>query len=570
MTDGPKPQLEQSTLGSLPVIRGDGAPRLSAGLVFRVGTVDETLPVRGITHLVEHLTLSQLGSQNYDFNAQVGPTTTTFYASGTAEEICAYFAHVCAALRQLPMDRIHDHIRVLRLEAAGSSLNFVEQFLRVRYGHTPWGALGFDEMALLRTDIPDLQGWADRWFNAANAVLWVSGEPPAELVIDLRAGERHPVPAPRPRAVPVPSWVAAQWGNLCGVSMVGQRGIEFSVLMSILQRRAINQLRHVEAVAYQVMPSYLPMGAELAHATLAASALPETAQSLSAWFDWVLTNAADGGIQESELTDLLAQFDRADHAMDLAHSLPSNAERLLLGMELWDPNRQREELEALSAGAMTDLVRKLALSRMVVTLPGAGPVPGLAPMKLGEARALPGKRFTPLRIANKLRLRVGESGMTLIRTSSGPRETFTVKWDETALLAEWPNGQMEIYGEDATMIRIDPYVWGDTRRIRKLVKQGIAPGTAVMVNLPQQVRAGWQRSNTLALLAVALLGLIWVGSGAAALIHPDPAHPTDPLSIVFGAVPLAYVGYRYRRVGSLLENPLDWLGIRRGRGSPPA
>ena len=48
----------RTTIDGIPVILAPGRdPRVTAGLAFRVGWADETLPTRGITHLVEHLAL---------------------------------------------------------------------------------------------------------------------------------------------------------------------------------------------------------------------------------------------------------------------------------------------------------------------------------------------------------------------------------------------------------------------------------------------------------------------------------------------------------------------------------
>lgn len=51
------PVDHRTSTSGVPTFWTDGPGRFSAGLVFRVGRVDETLVTSGITHLVEHLAL---------------------------------------------------------------------------------------------------------------------------------------------------------------------------------------------------------------------------------------------------------------------------------------------------------------------------------------------------------------------------------------------------------------------------------------------------------------------------------------------------------------------------------
>jgi zinc protease len=92
---------------------------LRAGLVFRVGQADEPLARRGLTHLVEHLSLHSVGRPHDHVNGEVDATTTTFRADGTAEEVIAFLAATCRSLRDLPTDRLALENQVLRTEAAG-------------------------------------------------------------------------------------------------------------------------------------------------------------------------------------------------------------------------------------------------------------------------------------------------------------------------------------------------------------------------------------------------------------------------------------------------------------------
>jgi hypothetical protein len=64
--------MHEGWLGSVPVRWCEADGPISAGIVFRVGRVDERLATTGITHLVEHLVAEAAGISRLDANAYVG------------------------------------------------------------------------------------------------------------------------------------------------------------------------------------------------------------------------------------------------------------------------------------------------------------------------------------------------------------------------------------------------------------------------------------------------------------------------------------------------------------------
>ena len=70
--------IERGVVDGVTALRSKGVPgRHLAALTFRVGRFDETLPAAGITHMVEHLTLSRHQEADYKFNASVSGRHTT-------------------------------------------------------------------------------------------------------------------------------------------------------------------------------------------------------------------------------------------------------------------------------------------------------------------------------------------------------------------------------------------------------------------------------------------------------------------------------------------------------------
>jgi len=79
---------------------------IRAGLTFRVGLADETLPYTGITHLTEHLALFRHGVRDYHYNGVTTTSTTTFHLEGSADDVVAFLEGVCRSLADLPVDDV--------------------------------------------------------------------------------------------------------------------------------------------------------------------------------------------------------------------------------------------------------------------------------------------------------------------------------------------------------------------------------------------------------------------------------------------------------------------------------
>jgi len=113
---------------------GDIQGPLHACLLFGVGRRDETLLNAGITHAVEHLAFQTLDVVPQSANGSVGPTTTRFNMFGDPEEVAAFFGQIAQGLRELPVGRLPDELRILQVEAAKRSRGQLEFDLSTRFG----------------------------------------------------------------------------------------------------------------------------------------------------------------------------------------------------------------------------------------------------------------------------------------------------------------------------------------------------------------------------------------------------------------------------------------------------
>src|SRR2546425_13264335 len=106
MSTATRPAPKRWNLRGVPVFQADVPGRVRAAIEFRVGTADEPLHVAGISHLIEHLTLSGLGTQPLDYNGDVDQTHFAFLVSGTGEHVKEFFVHVWAARQTRPKDAV--------------------------------------------------------------------------------------------------------------------------------------------------------------------------------------------------------------------------------------------------------------------------------------------------------------------------------------------------------------------------------------------------------------------------------------------------------------------------------
>lgn len=103
--DEPRP-VHRTEIDGVPVFWVDTPARLHAELVFGVGLADETMLTTGVTHLVEHLVMRQLGELPHAANAGVGVGTTSFEASSSPPVVAEHLRRLCRALAEPDMGQL--------------------------------------------------------------------------------------------------------------------------------------------------------------------------------------------------------------------------------------------------------------------------------------------------------------------------------------------------------------------------------------------------------------------------------------------------------------------------------
>lgn len=191
-------------MDGVPVFTAPGDGPVTAALVFGVGVRDESYRTLGITHLVEDRVMGALPRTHLECNAMVDLESTTFVATGRADQVAAFLAWVCAALADLPTGRIALETGVLEAEGVPGAHPTAAVLWGARFGLRGPG------MAVAGGGVPgplhpdDVLAHARRWFVSGNAALAWHGSLPEDLRLALPRGPRpvRGVPAARPQAAP--------------------------------------------------------------------------------------------------------------------------------------------------------------------------------------------------------------------------------------------------------------------------------------------------------------------------------------------------------------------------------
>ena len=293
--------IRRETIEGLPVHWAEHDGPTMASLSFRVGTADEPVALRGITHLVEHLALFELGRRPYEYNGWVEDTQTIFAAEGELDEVLEFLRLVCAGLTNPPLERLETERRVLRAEAAGRESGSERWLKRLRYGGAGYGVSVMKEFALRWAGADELGAWIERYFTRGNAAIWLTAPPPAGLDLELPGGERRPPPAPR--AIPrleLPAERREDEGEI-GLLIEGERSEAFSAVTRIARERLHERLRRELGIAYDIAPGAEYLDGRRRGVTYLVSCADADAERARDELVAVLEQLAADGPNEAEL-----------------------------------------------------------------------------------------------------------------------------------------------------------------------------------------------------------------------------------------------------------------------------
>ncbi|GAB3441248.1 hypothetical protein [Actinophytocola sediminis] len=474
-------EWERTEVDGVPTCWSGLGGELEAGLVFRVGYADEQLARCGITHLVEHLVLHEVGRRQYHDNGEVEPTLTTFSVRGSEQEIVDFLAGVCRAVTCLPTHQLAAQNEIVRREA-GRWRTAPELLAAWRYGATGYGLVGHDEFGIGHHTPRELGQWTDSWFTRGNAALWISGgQPPAGLRLDLPDGPRFPPPWPTSVLPHLPAYFESNVGGVAASTVI-DRGPESGVYLYALRQRLLERLPDL---------------------TVTAASFDERLAEISVHADWASSESVNAFVeifdelvhQPPTLSDVGVVRDMIRAGLQdprLARAIPRAAAHTeLFGGPARTVEEQLSRLAALSPEQLATVAVE-ARDAVLLMLPFDHAPPGdhYPPASNASEGVVEGPVYTPLESSGWRRRRPGAGGVRLCVGPSGVSLVeggifTTVRFDECEVMVSWPDGARQLIGRDGIGVLVEPTLWRGGQALPALLDEGV-PAALVISRPPRR------------------------------------------------------------------------------------
>jgi len=451
--------VNRTDVDGVPVLWQEAPGSFSASLVFGVGARHETFRTVGVTHLVEHLVMATLPKSHLDSNAHVDLDSTIFQATGRPEAVVEFISAVCAAITDLPLSRLATEAGVLEAEGASGDHPAMCAALNDRYGLAGPGLLGTDGPGIRQITEEHVTDHLSRFFHRGNAVLVLTGAPPAGLRVLLP----HGVP-PAPTAVSIsrrrPPGRLTYAGPMPSLSIevASADGADAAALLRILVERMTDDLRHREGLAYEVDGTSARVDGTHGVITFWADGREGQLDKVATGLWEAVRGLAEAGPTLEEIAHDRAGLEEfLDDPRTMQARLEGNALSLLRGGQPRTPEDARAQHDALTPAHLQDMAGR-SLTTALLQLPEDVEV-DVADLPLldrddeayGDAPVIGRthrKRALALAPAS-LRAVVGDRGASLQVRG----DTLTVLWDVVVGLGTGPDDRV-IVAADGTVMQL--------------------------------------------------------------------------------------------------------------------
>jgi hypothetical protein len=433
-----------------------------AMLAFRVGFADESLPLRGISHLVEHLAITPK-RRLYTFNGWAGLGATGFWAEGRPEEALGYLEEVCRLLAAPPVDRLEGELRILRTESSGRGTSLVHALIAARCGARGYGAAAYDEFALNHVDADTVRAWSERHFVAENAVLILSGPPPDDFRLELGHGDPAPLPEPtRVAGLELPTCVAAGAGAVAAGFLV-ERGPATGVALATLAERLTDKLRHELGLSYAVGTDYEPLGEHRAHLTISADCTHEGVEQVTDAMLATLDELVADGVDAQDAAHEIERFQRIMQTPQEALQWYATGD--LVGVAPEHLVATVAATATVTPEEITAVIAKGVESMLMLVPMGHRPRPRFRAYPLWSESAVAGRLVRPGGLIARILSRrgglvVGTEGISGLW---GDGTITTIRWTECEAVLVFADGTMIVIGCDGDRITVPSRVFGAHR-----------------------------------------------------------------------------------------------------------
>lgn len=415
--------MQISTLDGVTVLSRPSSGRLTASLMFAAGVAHATFRTHNLPHLLEHMIAGSLPQTRLEANATTGSDRMTFDVRGTPEEVRTHLEGICAAIRDLPLERRVHEARVVTAEGGSVVHPGAADSASTRYGLLGPGLVQVDMVPADQITDEELTAFAAEHLVAGNAVLTLTGEIPAGLRLDLPAGV--PVRIPEPWRMPetVPGFFRQEVPQVIATVEVPDEH-PATLMLRVWRDRSLDRLRHELGITYSVEMIGTSAGAGRAVYGLTADGADGDVVTIAEGLVAVLRDLARSGATDQECAEDLASFDEylddPDSATDL---LEQQAVRVLTGREARAPEESRAALAAVGPEGVREAARE-ALRTLLVAAPedawGTHGAPaGLTDrteVERGGSEEVEGRTFAKKLLRpgpRNTRLRIGETGVSM-------------------------------------------------------------------------------------------------------------------------------------------------------------
>ncbi|MFI5713638.1 hypothetical protein [Kribbella sp. NPDC051620] len=485
-------KLRSTEVDGVPVHWAPGQGRLRASLWFRAGMVDETLPTRGWLHLLEHLALHGRDSIRTPVNGHVSLLHTSFDVEGEPDEVVAFLRDVCRWVSEPDLSGLEHERRVLRAEGSGRGFGEVSGHLFWRYGARGPGLVGDDEFGLYTADEDRLRELAARAFAQGNAVLALSGPPPAGLELPLPPGARIPTPVAVPCDAPQQAGIAGR-PNKFALSGRVDRSYAATALQRALERDLQHGLRHNWGVGYSAWSSYELVDADHAMVTAGMEIVPEAVRVVVGEATAVVRRLRDRGPDPTELRDDLAQHLRRMSEEPAERWLPvlAASDTLLGRPAATSVDEVAAEIDATTVEDVRRAAYALWTDLLVSVDPDGAGDPQLAwlgasPTPAGKPS---GRQFRSIDSPESTDLLFVSETETRLETA-GPS---AARYDELAGVLAFEDGGRRLIRQDGFQVPVEPTLWRKGSEAVALVDAAVPEQLRIPLPARSREEIPWKR-----------------------------------------------------------------------------
>ena len=445
--------FQLTSVDGVPCFWADLPGPCHAGLLFRVGRADETLPTAGLTQLVQRLAYA---------DGAVDSVITSFQAEVERPALAGFFEEVCHALGALPLDGLATERRVLSVEHEREDPGLPDRMLMMRFGAARHGLSFYEPMGVRWLEPAHVADWGRRWFTRGNAAVWMTCPPPTGLRLPLPEGGRAVPPEPQPiPGLELPSFAAAGHG-LTAATMLGRR----TAALTVAVRAVAERLRDAD---HPVASWQLPLTADVSHRFLAVEG-----DGGAAALDRALESVAADGPARGELEEAVAFAVQGVSADDAA---AGGLERMAVEELLGAPRRWKEDLvrEAQSASyAEAAAALREALGSQILLAPVDTPKPSerFADYPWFSRDRVQGSELKPVD-RSPVRLVVSQEGVSHVARDAG--HASTVRFPDVAAALQERDGSLTLIGRDGAIVGLDVRLFKGADRVVADLERSLPP-----------------------------------------------------------------------------------------------